>query len=142
MEPLSALGFAVNILTLVELSAKLLSKGNAIFKSANGSLEENDRLGVIATRLRDLTTELEKSIGTTLDHNELALIAISRSCMEISHQISQKLAHLAVCGSITRFKSYRQALKSVWQKDEIDALASKLEMFRGELNTCLLLSLR
>ncbi|PVH88382.1 hypothetical protein DL98DRAFT_524857 [Cadophora sp. DSE1049] len=112
MEPLSALGFAVNILTLVELSAKLLSKGNAIFKSANGTLEENDRLDVIATRLRDLTTELERSIGTTEDQNELALIAISRSCTEISHQILQKLARLAICGSITRFKSYRQALKS------------------------------
>ncbi|KAH7364377.1 hypothetical protein BKA65DRAFT_546261 [Rhexocercosporidium sp. MPI-PUGE-AT-0058] len=99
MEPLSALSFADNILNLVELSAKLLSKGNAIFKSANGTLAENDGLEVIANRLRDLTSTLENSIGITSGQNELALLAIN-------------------------------------------ALASRLEMFRGELNTCLLLSVR
>jgi ankyrin repeat protein len=142
MDPVSALSLAGNILQFVELSAKLVSKGNAIFNSANGTLEENDRLEVVSSRLREHSLDLGRSISTPHTQNELALVAICRSCIDIVDELLQKLSCLAVQGNITRFKSYRQALKSVWHKDAINDLASKLELFRGELNTCLLLSIR
>ena len=41
-----------------------------------------------------------------------------------------------------RWKSFRQALQSVWSKSSIDVIAKRLESFRKELDGHILVSLR
>jgi hypothetical protein len=142
MDPLAALGLAANVLQFVDFAAEIVSKGNAIHKSASGALEGNAQLDSVCARMQALATDLGQSISSPLVVDDHALITICRDCVEISAELHQKLLSLAIKGSITRFKSYRQALKSVWAKDAIDTLASRLQLFRGELNTVLLMGMR
>jgi hypothetical protein len=59
-------------------------------------------------------------------------------CNKVALELNDRLSRLATNGQVSRFKSYRQALKSVWNKETIDTLFKRLERFRGEINTYLL----
>jgi hypothetical protein len=142
MDPLTGLGLAANVLQFVDFAAEIVSKGNAIRKSTSGTLKDNAQLDIVCTRIQTLAADLEQSVNNPIAANDLALNAICRDCSQIAAELHQKLSSLVISGNVTRFKSYRQALKSVWAKDAIDALACRLQLFRGELNTVLLAGLR
>lgn len=142
MDPISGVGLAANVLQFVDFCAKLVSKGNAIFKSTSGTLEEHAQVETVSRRLQELARDLETSISSRPGNDEQHLVAICQACVGIAGDLRDKLSRLTVMGQRTRFKSFRQALKSVWQKEELEALTSKLQLFRGELNTSLLVSMR
>lgn len=142
MDPLSGLGLAANILQFIEFATEVVSKGNAIRKSTDGSIEGNAQLAAACSRMQSLAAALQRSSHASVTSNDIALDAICRDCSQIAAELHNKLQRLTLPGPRTRFKSYRQALKSVWTKDAIDALATRLELFRGELNTFMLAKLR
>jgi hypothetical protein len=142
MDPITMLGLAANVLQFVDFAAEIVSKGNAIRKSTIGALEDNAQLDIVCTRMQTLAADLKQSVNNPFAADDFALNAICRDCSQIAAKLHQKLSRLAASGSVTRFKSYRQALKSVWAKDAIDVLACRLKLFRGELNTVLLAGLR
>src|ERR1700712_3244536 len=113
MDALTALGLAANVIQFVDFAASILSKGNTIRKSADGALKENTQLRSISSRMQTLTADLERSIHNPFTQNDQALKAICSSCFEIATELNLKLSTLTARGGISRFKSYRQALKSV-----------------------------
>jgi hypothetical protein len=139
LEALAAIGLASNILQFIDFAAKLVSKGNRIRKSTSGALPENDDLETTSKRLRKLADELYKVSSDPTNH---ALQTISLVCMKASEDLIDKLASLKSRGEISRFRSYRQALKCVWNKHEINAMSGRLNLFRAELTTFLLISLK
>ena len=72
-----------------------------------------------------------------------AICKICDSCVSLSNELLARLKKLEVQEGEKhrKFKSLRQALKSVWSSTEICAIAKRLESLRKELNDHLTISL-
>jgi hypothetical protein len=145
MDPLSALSLASCIVQFVDFSSKLISKGHLIYSSANGALIENLDLEVVTCDLSQLTTRLglhEKAICCTKEDQNLEDLA-SR-CSALAKELLDKLDRLKVDDDVKnrRWKSFRQALKTVWSKKDLDEIAARLAGFRSQLELYILVSLR
>ncbi|KAH8769422.1 hypothetical protein F5882DRAFT_508227 [Hyaloscypha sp. PMI_1271] len=141
LDPLTALSLASNVVQFLDFSAKLVAKGNELYKSADGALVGNAELEVIAKDLQDLNARLQQSTPshntnlTTLTTSDVALRKLSEQCSGVAGELIEVLDKLKVQGtSKRRWKSVRQALKGLMKKDEVGAIAQRLQNVRNELN--------
>lgn len=61
MEVLSAISLASNIVQFLEFSLQVLSKGNKIHRSVDGTLEENLDLEIVTSDLLVMQTKLQNN---------------------------------------------------------------------------------
>ncbi|TVY39372.1 hypothetical protein LSUB1_G003985 [Lachnellula subtilissima] len=87
----------------------------------------------LASKLRDYTPE---------NRAEIELGEINAKCTIVAGDLLSILRMFKVEGKNNKWKSFRMALKSVWDEDQIQAAMSKLTECRKELDTELLISLR
>lgn len=77
-----------------------------------------------------------ESIKMTIE--EQALAPVARSCQKTAEEVSEALEKLTVPGCRkSKFRSFRQALKSVWGKKKLEELEKRLDRHRGDLGLCL-----
>ncbi|KAH6667689.1 hypothetical protein B0J14DRAFT_601221 [Halenospora varia] len=143
-DPLTALGLASNIVQLVTFTSDLISKGREIYKSADGTLVENLELETITTSLQVLSNELVLPICERgkLTKTENQLQELCDGCKAVSGQLLDVIRGIKAKGPHMRWNSFRQALNSVWREDEIEALETRLDRYRRQIDTTLLISLR
>ena len=147
LDPLTALGLASNVVQLVDYSLKLVSRGNALYKSKDGALLENREMEMIADDLARLTGRLHGSLAnackiSVLTADEVELKTLSEACEAVAQELLHALDNLKVKRKPQRWKSFRKALASVWDKEKIDNIVERLSKFRAQLDTHVLLSLR
>lgn len=144
MDPLTALGLASNIIQLISFTSDLVSKGREIYKSADGSLVAHLELETIAKSLQDLSTDLPTRLKrkNSLTKTEKQLRDLCEGCNEVSIELIEAIHRLKAAGNHKKWNSFRQALNSVWNDDKIDILSKRLENYRSQLDTTLLVSLR
>jgi hypothetical protein len=150
MDGLSALSVAASVAQFIQFGASLVSKSKEIYQSANGIPIQQAEAVTAAARLADLSQriKLARQIeprgtrGNSVD--ERALEAICDGCITVSQALISKLDKLKVddAQKYRKFKSFRQALKSVWSKGAVDEIARRLIAFQKELDQHLLVSLR
>ena len=145
MDPLTAFSLACGIVQFVDFSSKLVSKGYELSISAEGALAENLDLETVTTdlsRLADRLSQNEELTCFTEDQQELRDLA--SSCQTLADQLMDKLQKLKVdkAAKYRRWKSIRQALKTVWSKKDLDEMVAKLATFRSQLELRLLVSLK
>lgn len=134
MDPLSAFSVACGVVQLIQFASELVSAGNEIFHAPDGVLTQNKATEDVAKDLRDIADDLSKTqakwlVTQPLDPDELRLRTISDNCTSIATELTDRLDKLKVQGKHRRWKSYRQALMSVWQKDDIDKISAQLETY-------------
>jgi ankyrin repeat protein len=155
LDPINALSLASNVVQVVDFSIKLVSKGYNIYKSADGALVENQDTEAVAIDLRMVNAKLSQSLyrarqtktspfGDTDDADDQALERLSESCSEVAEELILRLRKLKIQpgGKNREWKSVRQALKTVWSKQELNDAAARLKLYRDQLNTRILVSLR
>ena len=145
MDPLTALGLASSVIQVVDFSIRLVSKGVEIYK--DGRLVENVDAEQTTQSLKELNGELQRSIqdnrcGGPLSEEDQSLMGLCASCESIANELLRKFGQTKVTGKHRKWKSARQALKSVTSKDELEELARKLGMYRGEIILNVTVSLR
>jgi len=150
MEALAAVGLASSIVQFVDFATKIISKGYQYQKSVDGVLDENVELQAIADSLDQLSKGLVTSKGKTFPsatrkknskENE-ALKAVAMECQKIANDLSTAVDRLKITGKRTRWKSFRQALKSQWKKEEIEATLRRLRLAREDLIVHLLVVMK
>ena len=77
-----------------------------------------------------------------LTTDEQALCDLCKGCIDVSQELKKALEKLTGQGKPGRFRSFRQALKSVWSKDDIDNLERRVKMYKEELNIRIIVGLR
>jgi len=147
MDPLIVVSVAGNIVQFIQFGCQIVSKGQQIYRSTTGSLTENVDIETVANDLRALSTQLKQSSnslhGSGVTADEKALHEMCDKCIDISNNLIAHLDQLKVNEYHHRkWKSFRQALKSVWNERELDSIVERLSMFRQELETHILVSLR
>lgn len=144
--PLDALSVAGTVVQFVDFTIKLVSKGNEYYKSASGALVEHKDLELVATNMQKLNDNLNSSLRLFDKHSQLsaeeqALKTVVDACEGIVLQFRDALSKLKISGKNTRWKSFRQAFKSIWDKDNLDEMLRRLVSARQELAINLLVVL-
>jgi hypothetical protein len=147
LDPLTTLGAVANVAQFIEFAIKIFANSHSIYNSANGSLIEHDDLGRVSEDISALSRKLQESLTTTaasdsLTGDEQALCDLCKGCIDVSQELTNALKNLTGQGKPGKFRSFRQALKSVWSKDDIDRLEKRVRLFKEELNTRIIVGLR
>lgn len=147
MDPLSALSIAASVVQFVQFGASLVSKTHEIYTSNEGKLSANVRAEVATKRLVDLVDKLRDPLVSgsserSIESQELELIC--NKCVAISNELLGRLDKLRVQDreNHRKWKSFRQALKSVWSKDGIEAIRKQLAACKDELGMHLIVATR
>jgi hypothetical protein len=146
LDPMTALSLAANVVQFVDFAGKIVSKGRRIYLSENGALPKNLELEVVTNDLLRLAQSLRNdglSTGT-LNDEEKSLQAMSDECSKIAEELLRRLEKLKIKSDAKQrgWKSLRQALKSVWNKEELDELSERLLQFRDQLQFHILVSMK
>lgn len=148
MAGLEALSLAATVVQFVDFASKLVSKGYHVYRSADGALPHSLEMEAVAKDLSHLTVRLQSrgslSNPSALTEDERALEELAEKCNEIATTLLSRLDKLKVKKEERHrgWKSVRQALKSVWNKKELDDLAQRLFSYRNQLQFSILLSLK
>jgi hypothetical protein len=148
LDPLTAVSLAGTVVQFLDFSAKLVEKGHQIYRSEQGALSENLEIELVTADLFNMIPDLQKcafvedASASVAVEQQRALQDTILGCETISKELLVKLQKLKVNNKTTRaWKSFRQALKSVTQKGEIDDIAKRLERYREQLKLKVLISL-
>lgn len=149
MEPVAALSLACNILQVVEFSTKVLSKSRQLRQSFSGILPENIELEQVVSHQRDLVQRLQKQASTTTANVQgqtyggaTSLASLAKLCIETTNELLDVLERLKVRGNRTRWKSFRQAVKSLWKKEKVEEVLGRLQLIRDEIEFGVVMDLR
>jgi len=153
MDGLSALSIAASVVQFISFSCTLISKSKETYKSGQGAPARQLETEKAVSRLVELTEKLETSLHIKTNSRKpkagdskdgKALQAICTGCVELSEELIRRLENLRVKdeGKHRAWRSFRQALKSVWQKADIDEAVNRLDGYRRELDSHILMSLR
>lgn len=149
MDPLSALSIAASVVQFLQFGGSLISKASQIHK--HGAMLSNISCAEATTRLEDLSSSVKNDLRELeglgkLSPDSKALEAICANCVLLSKALGSCLAALAVNeklqGKEKKWKSFRQAFKTIYSKDKVDGLAAQLRECREELNTHLIVSIK
>ena len=147
MDPFTAVSLASNVIQFVDFSCRLVSKGQQIYKSANGVLVEYLETENVAKDLNILSNNLRRSFDAgpfddPLDDADRSLLDLYEKCEDLAGELQIKVNKLKVSGKHRKWKSTRQALKSVSGQDGIEQIASRLAIYRDEINLNITVLLR
>ena len=148
MEPLSAInaiGLAANVLQLLDISLKIVSKAKTIRQ--DGRLPEHRDIQTVTTDLQGVNLKLVDCLDNSSETYDLhgddeALRKLCLCSSQEADKLVQLLLRIQKGGNSSRYKSFRQALKTVYKKEDLNQLRSNLQEYRTQLNTRLLVSLR
>jgi hypothetical protein len=161
IDPFSALSVASAVVQFLDFGCQVISKARHINHSADGVSIDHAQSEAAAKRLVILAEGMRASLQlgsatNAVAGNEFVLLSrhsmpedeaikvLCSSCTEIANQLIEKFDKLRLTNGTKhrRWKSLRQALKSVWSKKGIDDVTEKLNGYRRELEGHVLLSLR
>lgn len=147
MDPITALGIAGSVVQLVDFGIKVVSKSKKIYRSGDGTLERNHDLESVASDLLVIQTKLRQSLRPLesqgpLSEDDHALVKLSESSSDVASELLERLNKAKVEGRFQRWKSVRQAVKSITSKKDVDELADRLMTLRGQLDLRIVIGLR
>ncbi|KAI0198261.1 hypothetical protein F4808DRAFT_436426 [Astrocystis sublimbata] len=131
MEALATVQTISNIVQLIEVGRKCLSKGVELYRSNDGVLDDNAAIKDAATYLATLSDAVRSAACSTADES---LRSICTKVAEAAAELLGVLDRLKVEGTRTKWKSMRKAIKSVWSREKVQELDARLARFREELN--------
>ena len=138
LDPFSALSLAGNIVQFVDFSCKLISESQEVYRSAAGASVENVEVEIIAENLSQLSDKLTNSSTPIsrdgLHKDEAALAGLAASCKEVANELLFTIQRLRVKdGPRRKWRSFHQALKTVWKESKIVELQNRLNSLRNEM---------
>lgn len=146
MDPFSALSIATSVVQFVDFGVKLISKSKELYRSTDGVLADHAEQAAVATRLRELARLLTPPLpNTSLDKLSLAekaLFEITKECQDLADEFIDALDELRASERRQKWKSFRQALKSVWKSAGIERRLVSLDRLRQLIIVHLLVVLK
>ncbi len=140
MDPITGISLASSSVQLADFMFRIISRTCSIYKSASGVSGEYESLANIASRLRDLTKNVSNPQRVALGRIDQDIIDTAKSCTDIADQLLEAVERLNR-GDKTVWRSLRAALKTVWNKDRVQALYESLCRLQWTLITQLQFSI-
>lgn len=140
---MTALGLASNIIQLISFTSDIVSKSRELYKSQDGKLVEHAELEAITKNLQELSNDIifPSRHRSAISQADKDLAELCEGCKEISRQLIGAIQGLKAQRGNKRWNSFRQALKTIWKEDEIARISERLDRYRAQIDTRLLVSL-
>ncbi|KAK2755393.1 small S protein [Colletotrichum kahawae] len=136
MDPASAFGFAVNILTVVDFCFKVLLAASEI-RTTGTTVTAADRLSIV----KDLESCCRKlGDNTSIARDDSALFGLASEARLIAADIERSLLQRQV--GHTPLGSMRDAFLQIWGESRMRDKMSRLETIRNELQFRIIVSMR
>lgn len=146
MDPITSLSVAGVVVQFVDFTSKIVSKGWRLYRSPDGMLLEHQVFELTTRDLLKLVERLRDSLPnenwTPISQDDHALATLCDSCTRIGNDVLEHLKTLKIDRKNSKWRSFRQALKIVWDTEELDAVADNLMSIRREVETHILISLK
>ena len=150
LDPFTALSLAGNVVQFVQFGCQLAAQAHDIYSSNSGVSEKNLEIDSVTTRLLGTVHELSSHLGSgdatsspyPVSRSSKRLIEIAEACKMIAEDILHRMEAMKLREPATVWRSLRLALKSMWTKEELDALMKRLKAYISELDTAILVSLK
>jgi hypothetical protein len=131
MEVFATVQVVSSIVQLVDFGSKCLCKGLKLYHSSLDALDEDLAIEVTAARLTTLNNKVRTATTSLADPS---LQALCDQITDTTAELLNALDKVKVMGKKTRWTCMRQAIKSVWGKEKIAGVESRLAGFRNELS--------
>ena len=128
MDPVAAFGLAANVLQFGSFCWKLIDEAKEIYDSSSGASQENDLLKFVAGKISFFNDKLTapSALGAIPD----SIRSLASQCKDVADELLNVLDKVKVKGERKKWKSFLQALRSVWTKKQIESLVWRLEKLR------------
>lgn len=147
LEPLSAFSVACNVLQVIDIGVKVLSKAAEYRKADAGALTEQKDLRDVSQSLNALNTDLQaplrpQTASRQLTIEEVRLQQANDQCLRLSKELVNVLDRLKIRDRHVLLDSLRLSIKSLWQKDKMEAMEKSLSQARDNLNVSFLVYMK
>jgi hypothetical protein len=130
MDPVTAVGFAANILNFIDYSHKVVTGTVEVFKS--GSMSKNIHISEIISDLNDAAEQLRKCPPSKSNH-ENALHQLSAPCQELAQRLINLLTRLSTTPGKSKWMSVKVVLRSMRKNGEVEELEKSLDKYRSQI---------
>ncbi|KAI4862811.1 hypothetical protein F4820DRAFT_459963 [Hypoxylon rubiginosum] len=144
---MDGLAVATAVIQFLEFSGSLIAKGIAIHSSLTGLTVDHTELQNITESLLQTSDEIQQSLKShhgrhRLTGNEKDLEKIAGGCQGVANELLEVLTSLTAKGPKTRWRSFRHALRATWSEGKVKSLEDRLDRFRQQMMSNVLVSLR
>ena len=139
MDPITAVGFATNIITFIDVSHKIISGTSEVLRS--GSTAENAHVGTLVNDLREAIAEFDNRLTGYSKHDD-ALNALAFECQGICDELCSLLEKVTVKVGTSKWQGIKVALRSMRKHGDIAHLEERLGKCRSQILLRLVLLLK
>ena len=131
LDPITTIALAGNIVQFVDFSWSLLCESKRLYDSGTGVSAENEDLEMISNDLLRLNDALTapSSVGAI----PVQMRDLASQCKGIAQELLAVLDSVKEKGPRKRWKSLVAALQSVWKKEKIEGLVTRMERLRSQM---------
>lgn len=145
MDPFTAFSIACGVIQVVDYSTKTLTKCKEIYNE--GSLSEHKHLEELAKTLVDVRAKLHlpsanQNAGGIQEPYEQSLLNLATECSKTADQLIDKFHLLKIQGPHKKRQAVMKTVRLLWEKGEIQEIQKRLDFYRSDLDTQILISLR
>lgn len=132
MDPVTAVGLASAILTFIDFSWDVISGAAEVYRSPDGALDEDARLGDVIDDLHLITEDLGQHLPgrSKLDRSLKRLV---ENCRDDSKELQSVLQNVSLSGERTLWKSLKTSWASRLKSDQVKKLKGRLQDSRSEI---------
>ncbi|KAK4198003.1 hypothetical protein QBC40DRAFT_341612 [Triangularia verruculosa] len=135
---MEGVALAASIMQIIDLGTRVVKKGFDVYNSADGQLIEHGEIETVAKSLAHSAAHIRGNFPANLTAHEREKHQIAIKCEQIATELLAALDGLKVksrdrTGWPRKWKSIRQALKTVWHEDRIAKLESRLDRCRQQM---------
>ena len=143
MDPLSALSVAAAVVQFIDFGGTIITSTYAIYKSSSKRSDGTDSIALITARLVELNSELKRSANfSPASQTDRDIVTLCQHCNKAAITLLDALRQLNGTSNPSLWDSFKIALRSVWTQGEIDALQTRLELYRQQISMHILAGLR
>ena len=125
MDGLSALSIAASVAQFIQFASSLVSEGKEIYNPVEGLPNRQVEAYTTAkwpaelSEIIKVSRQIDQPGARDLSRDERALETICDRCISVANKLTSRLKKLKVEDpqGFRGFKSFRQALRSMWSKD-------------------------
>lgn len=144
---MDGLAIAAAVIQFIDFAAGLFAKEASIYKSSDGRTTEHRELERITQSLSECHREIQDTLQLTAHDRELTDTErkqkeIGDDCQEVAKELLEVFSRLRTERPLTKWKSFRQALRSCWHDSKVQALEKRLERLQQQMVFAVLNTLR
>lgn len=141
MDPVTILGVASSIISIIDFGSRLLKKSNelgTLAKDGQGLDDQNTSIKRAIETVERLSNNLSCPFDPT-SPEERDMAQLANDCEKVATQLLTVLKRLemAVGQTHSRLSTLRQTLRLIFSTEEIERLMRRIDVLRNAMHLCL-----